>query len=201
MGINQTKYDNRDDYIKHQKSKTKAILNSAESTQALYKWNMKYRRKLRAALDYEFIKPGTSVLCLGARAGGEVKAFIDKGCFAVGVDLLPTPGSSHVVVGDFNNLHYADESIDVVFTNSLDHSDDLAKTVSETCRVLKADGHFLVEIMSDEDDWRDQWACCHWDFVKDVIAVITKGGFCMVSEVKMPSAGRLFGTQLCFKKV
>jgi hypothetical protein len=54
--------------------------------------------------------------------------------------------------------------------------------------------------MSDEDDWRDQWACCHWKSITDVIDTIQNNGFVMVSEVKMPTKGRLFGTQLCFAK-
>lgn len=198
--IDQTEYKSHDAYVEHQVSKTKAILTSPQSTTALYQWNMKYRRALRETLDYDFIVPGTSVVCLGARAGGEVKAFIDKRCFAVGIDLFPVPNSYHVVKGDFNDIQYAGESVDIVFTNSLDHSNDLVKTVSEVHRILKPGGHFIVEIMSDGDDWHDQWACCHWKSVAAVINQIQKGGLEVVCEKKMPNTNRLFGTQLCFRR-
>ena len=42
---------------------------------------------------------GRSVLCLAARQGSEVRAFIDSGAFAVGIDLNPGPRNRFVVVG------------------------------------------------------------------------------------------------------
>jgi SAM-dependent methyltransferase len=201
MMIQQRKYKDRDEYVAHQMSKTQGILKSRESTAALVRWNHKYCLALWQSLHaYPFITTGTSVLCLGARAGGEVKAFIQHGCFAVGVDLLPTPSNKWVVRGDFNHLQFAEGSVDVVFTNCLDHTNDLERTVSEIHRVLRPDGCFLLEIMSDEDDWRDQWACCHWESIEEVVKEIEAGLFQLVKRTKLPTRDRLFGTQMCFRR-
>jgi SAM-dependent methyltransferase len=86
------------------------------------------------------------VLCLAARLGTEVRAFIDQGAFAVGVDLNPGKENHWVVVGDFHRLQYADASVDVVYTNSLDHVYDIERVLAEVRRVLKPGGAFLLEV-------------------------------------------------------
>lgn len=48
-----------------------------------------YRKHLRDRLQSHINVKGTSVLCLAARVGTEVKAFLDLGCFAMGIDLNP----------------------------------------------------------------------------------------------------------------
>ncbi len=86
-----------------------------------------------------------SVLCLAARLGSEVEAFIKLGHFAVGVDLHPGPANSFVVTGDFHALQFADGSVDCIYTNSLDHAYDLDKIVAEVRRVLKPGGFFVLD--------------------------------------------------------
>ncbi|MCP4537783.1 MAG: class I SAM-dependent methyltransferase [Chloroflexi bacterium] len=201
--IEHKEYENYDAYVVHQVSKTKAILESTASIHALCEWTVVYRKALRESLGiYPFIGPGTSVLCLGARAGGEVKAFVDVGCFAVGIDLFPIPKSKYVLPGDFNNIQYAPESVDVVFTNSLDHTNDFDRTIMEVHTVLKPGGHFMVELVSDDTDCTDKWAACEWSSVQDVVMGIVDVGFDLESEQKLSTANhRLYGTQLCFRKV
>ena len=48
-----------------------------------------------------------TVLCLAARIGTEVKAFLDLGCFAIGIDLNPGTDNRYVVHGDFHDLQFA----------------------------------------------------------------------------------------------
>src|SRR5215216_3610430 len=57
------------------------------------------------------------VLCLGARQGTEVRAFIDRGGFAVGIDLNPGEKNRYVLIGDFQELQFATGSVDIVYTN------------------------------------------------------------------------------------
>ena len=75
------------------------------------------------------MKKAASVLCLGARQGTEVKAFLDLGCFAVRIDLEPGAENQFVVQGDFHDLKFPTESVDIVFTNSLDHAFDPKKMI------------------------------------------------------------------------
>ena len=95
---------------------------------------------------------GRSVLCLAARQGSEVRAFIDRGAFAVGIDLNPGPSNRWVVVGDFHDLQFADGSIDYVYTNSLDHAFDLDRIIAEVRRVLRDGGAFIVEANTSDGD-------------------------------------------------
>ncbi|GIW68629.1 MAG: hypothetical protein KatS3mg100_123 [Candidatus Parcubacteria bacterium] len=86
-------------------------------------------------------------LCLAARLGAEVRAFRRAGFFAVGIDLNPGKRNPWVLPGDFHNLQFADESVDVVYSNSLDHVLDLPQFTREVRRVLKDEGVALFEVM------------------------------------------------------
>merc|ERR1712157_41357 len=58
---------------------------------------------------------GRSVLCIGARAGGEVRAFRSMGAFAVGIDLYPASGTNLVLPGNAHSLQFADSCVDVIY--------------------------------------------------------------------------------------
>ena len=64
---------------------------------------------------------GRTVLCLGARLGGEVRAFKSLGAVAVGIDLEPGRGNMDVVFGDFHDVPFAADSFDYAYSNVLDH--------------------------------------------------------------------------------
>ena len=51
--------------------------------------------------------------------------------------------------GDFNRLEEADGSIDLVYSNSVDHAVDLDAFFSEHARVLKPDGLALYDVHRD----------------------------------------------------
>ena len=88
-----------DEYLEYQVQKLEIDLD------AMPYYEPRYRAWLRERLRVpEIVRPGTSVLCLGARLGAEVQAFIDLGCFAVGLDLNPGEDNRFVVHGDFHKL-------------------------------------------------------------------------------------------------
>lgn len=133
----------------------------------------RYRMELRERLqEFGAISPGMSVLCLGAQLGGEVKAFIDCGCFAVGLDLNPGEANRFVVHGDFHQIQFASNSVDVIFTNSIDHVFNLDIFIGEVCRVLKPGGLLIMDISRgrvaghEPGDWESLW----WQKVDDLLA-------------------------------
>ena len=135
-------YANYDEYVAHQVDKLdnlggEAFANSEKAVQ-------RFRQRFEI-IDH--LPPHGSVLCLGARRGEEVKAFIELGHFAIGIDLNPGAAPEFVVVGDFHALNFADESIDCVYMNCLDHAWDLDKILSEIRRVLKMEGVFVADIV------------------------------------------------------
>jgi len=154
-GIIKKEYKNYEDYVKHQKSKLSNLLDFDNFFDfgRMEKYDREYRETLKQRIkENEELKQGMSCLCLGARLGTEVKSFIDLGIFAVGVDLNPGKNNKYVVVGDFHNLQYSDNSVDIIFSNSIDHSLYLDDFLLEAQRVLKPDGYFLIEIGAETDD-------------------------------------------------
>lgn len=127
-------------YLSHQSSKLQHT--------DLEEYDNTFREALRKRLaETELEFRGKGVLCLAARIGTEVKSFRDHGAFAVGIDLNPGADNRLVLPGDFHNLEFADQCIDIVYTNSLDHALDLPKVIDEVRRVLKRDGSFIAEVV------------------------------------------------------
>jgi SAM-dependent methyltransferase len=170
-------YKSYEHYRRHQASKLSGI-----STRDLSNYDVTFRRDLGDRLQrLPWIRPGLSVLCLAARIGTECKAFIDRGCFAVGIDLNPGTENNYVVQGDFHHLQYADSSVDCVYTNSLDHAFDLQRIVQEVERVLKPRGVFIAEIVEGAGDATQRmpgpFEALWWEKLESVADRIAACGF------------------------
>jgi SAM-dependent methyltransferase len=173
-------YRSYDAYLAHQKGKLARL-----PPEQLREYDVAYRSALRARLsEDEVARAGASVLCLGARLGTEVKAFMDLGCFAVGIDLNPGVDNRYVVTGDFHHLQFPTASTDVVFTNSLDHALDINQVASEVKRVLKPGGRFVLEIGRGLADGGRPlyYEAVAWQSVDDVLAIFVRHGFTTVSR-------------------
>jgi len=183
-------YPTYENYIAHQVAKLAKL--------DLRQYDKQYREVLRERLKrLNLLHRGDTVLCLGARIGTECKAFIDLGCFAVGVDLNPGPDNAFVVRGDFHALQFADESVDYVFTNSLDHAFDLERIAKEIMRVLKPGGSLIAEIVGGSKDPHGrepgEYESLWWDNASDVVEVISNIGFILASSERFdyPWGGEL----------
>jgi SAM-dependent methyltransferase len=160
----------------HYEARQKAKLKKLD----LSRYDVKYRAVLRHRLEkVGALRPGQSVLCLAARIGTEVKAFVDLGCFAVGIDLNPGRENRHVLHGDFHALQFADRSVDVVFTNSLDHVFEIDRFLAEVRRVLKPGGTLIVEAShgSSEGKAPGHYESFWWQTVDDVRRLFEEAGF------------------------
>jgi SAM-dependent methyltransferase len=186
-------YSSYDEYVRHQQSKFQYL--------DLEEYDRNYQRVLGERLQkLTWLKQGATVLCLGARQGTEVKAFLDLGCFAVGVDLMPGAGNRYVVQGDFHHLEFPAESADVVFTNSMDHAFDPKKMLGEISRVLKADGRLIVEAMQGEKEGNapDSYASLAWQSVDDLVALLKREGFTVEQRASFSEPWP--GEQICLVK-
>jgi SAM-dependent methyltransferase len=187
----QRQYASYEEYVRHQQSKLQYL--------DLADYDRNYRRQLRERLEkITALKKGASVLCLGARQGTEVAAFQDLGCFAVGVDLNPGPDNPRVLYGDFHHLQFAAQSVDVIFTNSLDHAFDLKKLTGEIRRVLKPGGMLIIEAIrgGDEASKPDHYASLWWNKTEDLVALFEKEGFAAAQREMFTEPWP--GTQICF---
>lgn len=145
-----------------------------------------------AALPFEL--KGMSALCIAARQGTEVRAFIDRGAFAVGIDLNPGRENSYVVVGDFHALQYSDESVQIVYTNSLDHAFDIDRVIAEIARVVAPGGLFIAELNGGEDHPSDAgfYESSSWSSIDEMRRRIEAHGFALEhrSDFSVPWAGQ-----------
>ncbi|MDP2741485.1 MAG: class I SAM-dependent methyltransferase [bacterium] len=178
--IKKKEYKTYEKYLKHQKSKLKKVQYELRST-----YDNKYRYELEKRLkEQNIVQPGMNVLCLAARIGTEVKSFLDLGCFAVGLDLNPGIGNKYVVYGDFHYIQFPDHSVDVIFSNSLDHAFDFNKLIKEIKRVLKPNGYLILEITrgTEEGYSPGYWEASIWKKIDDVLDIFLKFGFKIVRK-------------------
>lgn len=176
-GLQAKKYKDYNEYVAHQRSK---YLTIKGENGWLSKNDKRFIKALEGRLTKHLKKLSKgNFLCLAARTGTEVRYFISKGFFAVGIDVEPGERNEYVVVGDFNKLQYANESVDYVYCNSLDHSNDLAFTIGEARRVLKDGGLFFLELSKGEAEGGTvgYYEATKWSKVDDVLAVFKNLGF------------------------
>ena len=189
----QREYASYGQYLQHQQSKFKYL--------DLTDYDLNYRRQLKERLQKSaLLKPGASVLCLGARQGTEVKAFQDLGCFAVGIDLNPGPENKFVLTGDFHEIQFPAESVDVVFTNSFDHAFDPEKMIGEIARILKPNGLLIIEAIHGEEQASapDHYASFWWRRIDDLVALLTRHGFKPVQRASFSEPWP--GEQICLAR-
>jgi SAM-dependent methyltransferase len=186
-------YDSYDAYLEHQRAKLE--------THEFGRYDEEFREKLRERLtSFDLEWRGRTVLCLGARIGSEVKAFLDLGAFAVGIDLNPGPENRYVVQGDFHHLQYAPNSLDVVYTNSLDHAFDVERIAKEVLKVLKPEGLFLVEAVHGRDQGINPgfFESFFWKNIGELVRVFENAGF--TEWRRMAIAHPWPGEQICFRR-
>lgn len=186
-------YPSYEAYLSHQRTKLDALRHKsiAGHDQRFYDSLRKRLQKLPLELERR------AVLCLAARQGTEVRAFIDEGAFAVGIDLNPGRGNRYVVVGDFHDLQFATGSVELVFTNSLDHAFDLNRILNEVHRVLVNEGFLLVEV--GEPEGRGFYESLSWSSVDDLLGRIQEGGFQLEHRERFELPW--IGEQLLLRKV
>jgi SAM-dependent methyltransferase len=177
----QRRYASYEEYLAHQSSKLGGIIDRLRETNAQEFEEFRERFSGCAALT-----GAASVLCLGARLGMEVRALHSLGHFAVGIDLEPGPGNPYVLHGDFHALVFPDRSVDVVYSNALDHVYALDRMVGEVQRVLRPGGAFLAEIDEGfgEGGLPGDFEAMHWKQADALIERIAKIGRFDVEEVR-----------------
>ena len=189
--LRRRKYKNYPDYKAHQRSK--APLSDLTARNLMLRTDIPKR-----VADLPFWNKDATVLCLAARGGGEVQAFLDLGCFAVGIDLEPGKENPYVLHGDFHDIQFPNGSVDIVYTNSLDHVFAMKKVISEIKRVLKPDGHLILEIMRGSAEGKEPqfWEASWWKELGDVVKLFIEQGFVKLSQ--RPYAKQK--EQICFRK-
>tara|TARA_R110000851_G_scaffold2600_4_gene10576 strand:+ start:4642 stop:5886 length:1245 start_codon:yes stop_codon:yes gene_type:complete len=173
-------YREYEDYLNHQKTKT---LDPVRRKKWLNEeWELKIKGFGRLFDRHgTVVQPEIKVLCIGARTGQEVVALKNRNIDAIGIDIVPHP--PHVIHGDMHNLDFPDDSFDFVFSNVFDHALYPDKKISEIERVLKTDGHALLQFQIDIHP--DQYTEVIVNRIEHDILPLFKESFCIVNN-KIP---------------
>lgn len=169
-------YAKYDDYLNEQRQKYDIV-----EISTLY--SKEFKKELGERIKkLPFVGKGTNVLCLGARQGTEVEAFLKAGCFAIGIDLNAGKNNKYVVTGDFHKLQFAADSVDVAYTNSMDHVYRPKAFLTEVTRVLRDGGHFIVELEKASPVGADKWSCLHWEKSDELIKLFAEFRLAIVNK-------------------
>jgi len=140
-------YASYEEYVFHQTQKFNEILKmqGGFDNKAILLFRKTFYRRFRHLPS--FLSTSATIICLGARQGTEVEVLWDMGYKkAIGLDLNPGPENPYVKKGDFMALEYADNSVDMIYSNCVDHAFDLSKFFQEHARVLKPGGYAIYDI-------------------------------------------------------
>jgi hypothetical protein len=164
-GIQKRAYTSYEEYLTHQKEKLNQILHlhGAFSGKVVGAYRSQFQRRFRHLRPY--LPRDARIMCAGARQGTEVEVLRDLGYRnAYGIDLNPGPNNPYVQAGDFMKTGLPDASIDMVYTNCIDHAFDLNQFFQEHHRIIKPRGYALYDISLDKaggfeaSQWENEWA-------------------------------------------
>src|SRR5262249_19221063 len=121
------------------------------------------------------------------------------GCFAVGIDLNPGSDNKFVLKGDFHDIQFPSKSIDIVYTNSIDHAFNAVKMLAEVKRILKPDGIFIMEapLGAAAGQAAEQYESFWWNSDKDLRDLVEENGF--LTRRREPIERPAVGVALMFR--
>ncbi len=134
----------------------------------IFDYRLKFYVRFRQLLT--LLPSDAKILCCGARQGTEVEVLRDLGFTnAIGIDLNPGDGNPLVRPGDMMNLDFPDNSLDLLYTNCVDHAFDLEKMIAEHSRVLKPNGYLLYDIGVNMEEGGGPFEAISWDRTEDIV--------------------------------
>ena len=169
-GLRKRDYADYDEYLTHQKLKLEELvkIKGGFSNFDIFDYRLKFYTRFRHLA--KLLPSSARILCCGARQGTEVEVLRDLGfANARGIDLNPGPDNPLVEPGDMMKLAEPDNSLDLVYTNCVDHSFDLDAMIAEHARALKPDGYLLYDIAFNEDEGAGVWESIAWEREEDVV--------------------------------
>jgi len=164
-------YASYEEYVTHQKQKLDEML---KMKGGFSNWDIcEYRLKFYSRFKHlqGLLPKDAKIVCCGARQGTEVEVLHDLGFSgAYGIDLNPGPDNRIVRQGDFMNINLPDGSLDLLYTNCVDHAFDLEKLMTEHARVLKPSGFLLYDMgINMEEGKGGPFEAVSWDHTENLV--------------------------------
>jgi Methyltransferase domain len=169
-GLVKRDYASYDEYLTHQKLKLDEMvkMKGGFSNFDIFDYRVKFYVRFRQIA--KLLPCDARILCCGARQGTEVDVLHDLGFVnAHGIDLNPGLDNPLVSAGDMMKLDDPDNSIDLLYSNCIDHAFDLDQMITEHARVLKPDGYLLYDIGINLEEGGGPFESISWDRTEDVV--------------------------------
>ncbi len=171
--LNYRDYSDYDEYLTHQSLKLDELIKikGGFSNKDIFDYRLRFYRRFKYLSS--FLPEDALIICLGARQGTEVETLRDIGYGkAQGLDLNPGSGNDLVKKGDFMNLDYETSTVDLIYSNCVDHAFDLEKYFTEGARVIKEDGYALYDLNIADDDGGAPFEAVRWSGNEEIIKMI-----------------------------
>ncbi len=172
-GIKQRDYANYEEYLTHQQQKLDEMLKmkGGFSNEDIFNFRMRFFRRFRHLPG--LVPRDGQLLCAGARQGTEVEVLRDLGFRnAYGIDLNPGMNNPWVKKGDFMHLDLPDSSVDLFYTNCVDHAFDLHAFFKEHARVLKPHGYAIYDVAANMEEGGGAFEAVDWERTEDVFGLM-----------------------------
>jgi hypothetical protein len=172
-GVRTRDYASYEEYLTHQKLKLEELLKmkGGFTNEDIKNFRLKFYRRFRHLV--RLLPKDAEILCCGARQGTEVEVLRDLGFpKAIGIDLNPGEDNPWVVPGDFMHLTQKDNSLDLLYTNCVDHAFDLDAFFKEHARVIKPDGYVLYELGTNMEEGGGPFEAVSWQRTEDIFQKI-----------------------------
>jgi len=169
-GIRKRDYASYEEYVTHQKLKLDEMvkLKGGFTNFDIFDYRLKFYTRFRRLADH--LPPDARILCCGARQGTEVEVLRDLGFSkAEGIDLNPGPDNPLVRQGDMMKLDAAGDSLDLIYTNCVDHAFDLDAMLKEHSRALKPGGFLLYDIGTNMEAGGGPFEAISWEQSEEVV--------------------------------
>lgn len=167
-------YEDYTEYQLHQRQKLEEMLRSTGgfSNAVVAEYRIKFYRRFRALRC--LLPADARILCAGARQGTEVEVLRDLGfARADGIDLNPGPENSLVRPGDFMHLDVPDSSVDLLYSNCVDHAFDLEAFFAEHARAIKPEGYVLYDLPVHQRQ-QDPFAAVAWESEEELLRLMRR---------------------------
>jgi SAM-dependent methyltransferase len=191
-------YSDYNKYLESQKEKT---LGHLSNKKIMCSDRKLVNRFFNRNLHLKTINSAGKVLCLGARSGVEVEAFIKLGYDAIGIDLIEC--KPYVIVMDMMNMKF-DYKFDIIYTNSIDHCFDIIKFIEQIKNNLNDNGIVVIDFIHNKHCGVGGYEAVNLGTTPDLIQYFINANFillkCFSDLPKRYSRRSMLEDQLIFKR-
>jgi SAM-dependent methyltransferase len=166
-------YESYDEYIVHQQQKFDEMLKitGGFTNRTVTRYRLRFYSRFKHL--QRLLPNNACIVCAGARQGTEVEMLHDLGFRnAYGIDLNPGPNNPFVRQGDFMHMDNPTSSVDLLYTNCIDHAYNLNDFLAEHARVIKPNGYVLYDLTAQSQAGAGPFESVQWKHEEEIFLLM-----------------------------